>query len=114
MALINCPECGLLISDKAHVCVHCGCPTEVKNVDGIEYIVRRVVDDDARLEYIKITATLYMGDWLTIIDALQDYSENLKDSSKMFEKDEELKKIFLNNLQDTNRLRATLEKMFDK
>ena len=26
MALINCPECGKQISDKAAACIHCGCP----------------------------------------------------------------------------------------
>lgn len=28
MALINCPECGKKISDKASVCPNCGCPVE--------------------------------------------------------------------------------------
>ena len=26
MALINCPECGKEVSDKAKSCIHCGCP----------------------------------------------------------------------------------------
>lgn len=26
MSLINCPECGKEISDKADVCIHCGYP----------------------------------------------------------------------------------------
>lgn len=26
MALIKCPECGNLISDKASTCIRCGCP----------------------------------------------------------------------------------------
>ena len=26
MALINCPECGQQVSDKAAVCIHCGAP----------------------------------------------------------------------------------------
>ena len=26
MALINCPDCGKEISDKAASCIHCGCP----------------------------------------------------------------------------------------
>jgi len=30
MALINCPECGKEISDKASVCIHCGCPISPK------------------------------------------------------------------------------------
>ena len=28
MALINCPECGKQISDKAERCIHCGCPID--------------------------------------------------------------------------------------
>lgn len=31
MALITCSECGKEISDKANVCVHCGCP--IKSID---------------------------------------------------------------------------------
>ena len=26
MALIKCPDCGQDVSDKAKVCIHCGCP----------------------------------------------------------------------------------------
>lgn len=26
MALIKCPECGNMVSDKAENCIHCGCP----------------------------------------------------------------------------------------
>lgn len=26
MALINCPECNNMVSDKATTCPHCGCP----------------------------------------------------------------------------------------
>lgn len=29
MALINCPECGKEISDKANTCPNCGCPLEI-------------------------------------------------------------------------------------
>lgn len=37
MALINCPECGKEISDKAAACPHCGCPSsEWKNGDGLK------------------------------------------------------------------------------
>ena len=28
MALIQCPECGRQVSDKARKCPHCGCPLE--------------------------------------------------------------------------------------
>lgn len=44
MALINCPECGKEISDKAVACPHCGCPIntqprqEVAVEDNEEYV----------------------------------------------------------------------------
>ena len=40
MALIKCPECGLDVSDKAEVCIHCGYPLhETKeNDDSIELL----------------------------------------------------------------------------
>ena len=28
MALIQCPECGQNVSDKAEKCIHCGCPLD--------------------------------------------------------------------------------------
>ena len=28
MALINCPECGKEVSDKANICIHCGFPLQ--------------------------------------------------------------------------------------
>jgi uncharacterized membrane protein YvbJ len=31
MAIIKCTECGKEISDKAQVCIHCGCPVEAMN-----------------------------------------------------------------------------------
>lgn len=44
MALINCPECGNLISDQSEVCIHCGFPMKnIRNdvstisVNGIKY-----------------------------------------------------------------------------
>ncbi|MBY0244287.1 MAG: zinc ribbon domain-containing protein, partial [Sphingobacteriaceae bacterium] len=33
MALINCEECGKEVSDKAKICINCGCPIEVKIID---------------------------------------------------------------------------------
>lgn len=40
MSLITCPECGKEISDKASVCVHCGCPiTKEKNFNTTKKIV---------------------------------------------------------------------------
>lgn len=31
MAMIKCEECGHAISDKAEVCISCGCPTETES-----------------------------------------------------------------------------------
>lgn len=28
MALIKCPDCGKMISDKSTMCIGCGCPVE--------------------------------------------------------------------------------------
>ena len=30
MAMIKCPECGQLVSDKAEACIHCGAPLREK------------------------------------------------------------------------------------
>ena len=35
MALIKCPECGKEISDKAKVCINCGCPVDEVATSGI-------------------------------------------------------------------------------
>ena len=35
MALINCPECGQQISDKAEVCIHCGTPLKEKPLEPV-------------------------------------------------------------------------------
>ncbi len=42
MALINCPECGKEISDKANACPNCGCPINETNQPSST----PVVDDD--------------------------------------------------------------------
>ena len=31
MAMIKCPECGNMISDKAPTCIHCGAPLQIDN-----------------------------------------------------------------------------------
>lgn len=35
MAIINCPECGKTVSDKAAACPNCGCPIENLSPGGI-------------------------------------------------------------------------------
>lgn len=44
MALINCPECGKEISDKASACPNCGCPVQLTNINS-----------EKRIEPISIT-----------------------------------------------------------
>jgi flagellar basal body-associated protein FliL len=38
MALIHCPECGLIVSDEADVCIHCGYPLKKKREESQEEI----------------------------------------------------------------------------
>lgn len=46
MALITCSECGKQISDRASVCIHCGCPIEDTNKDNKLYkiILKEFID----------------------------------------------------------------------
>lgn len=48
MALIKCPECGKKISNKATMCIHCGCPLEY-NTAGNEQIVEGIPVEDTVL-----------------------------------------------------------------
>jgi hypothetical protein len=36
MALIHCPECGLIVSDEAEVCIHCGYPLKKKREEAAQ------------------------------------------------------------------------------
>lgn len=48
MALINCPECGKQISDKAVSCPNCGCPMVKKNhciINGVDVDCSFVFND---------------------------------------------------------------------
>lgn len=38
MALINCPECGKKISDKADACIHCGYPIQRQHKSELDKI----------------------------------------------------------------------------
>lgn len=58
MALINCPECGKEISDKAKACIHCGYPLEdvkisIRNesVDGSK--TKEMIDDEEKQRLIE-------------------------------------------------------------
>ena len=35
MAIIKCIDCGKDISDKAKICIHCGCPIEEEKTNGL-------------------------------------------------------------------------------
>lgn len=41
MAIINCPECGNMVSDKAVSCIHCGAPLHVNK--GVKIKIPRFV-----------------------------------------------------------------------
>ena len=46
MALIKCKECNKDISDKATVCVHCGCPIENKTKYYCEECGKEILETD--------------------------------------------------------------------
>lgn len=59
MALINCPECGKLISDKAVSCPNCGCPaSEFNKPADTRSEVDRIADEifwkDARFTWANV------------------------------------------------------------
>lgn len=41
MALINCPECGKEVSDKAKTCIHCGYPINVSKIKTNDEIIEQ-------------------------------------------------------------------------
>ena len=49
MALIECPECGKKVSDKANACIHCGYPLNEQKEDF--YIKRTSLLDEDTLKY---------------------------------------------------------------
>ncbi len=62
MALIKCPECGAMISNKAQSCVKCGCPLqEVLGVALFDTIYCRVFPI-GEAEYDEQTDTYYYDD----------------------------------------------------
>lgn len=53
MALINCPECGREVSDKAPACIHCGCPLTILEKNTICEIRGQKYDLSKALEQYK-------------------------------------------------------------
>lgn len=43
MALIQCPECGKELSDKARRCPHCGCPAKMSQQQFILALVAGLI-----------------------------------------------------------------------
>ncbi len=58
MALINCPECGKEVSDKANVCIHCGYPLDEIEVKEEE---KKVPNIDGYLQNIQSTFNSFMS-----------------------------------------------------
>lgn len=65
MSLIKCTECGKEISDKAKVCIHCGCPIDSNN------------------HYIIINGIKY--DFSNVYNAVIDYKNNIIDENKVYQ-----------------------------
>lgn len=49
MALINCPECGKEISDKAKCCIHCGYP-----LDELKEKTSNIINNESSLYSVKL------------------------------------------------------------
>lgn len=46
MALINCPECGKQISDKALTCIHCGFPLDIIVKDDLIELIEQIDEEE--------------------------------------------------------------------
>lgn len=73
MALITCPECGHMISDKSHACVSCGYPISESFKDinecmilGKKYILPNISETASRENYG--VAFIEMTDYINKID----------------------------------------------
>ncbi|SHJ03454.1 zinc-ribbon domain-containing protein [Dethiosulfatibacter aminovorans DSM 17477] len=93
MALIKCSECGNQISDRAEVCIHCGCPVsemdkqEVNN--NIVEINGRKCDLSQIIEYKRKGALIYairdlremtglgLAEAKSLVDNLDVHSDNI-------------------------------------
>lgn len=62
MALINCPECGKEISDKARWCVHCGYPMEPE---------RDAMDDTLKLLSVRDMKRIFGSSTKVVNDLLK-------------------------------------------
>ena len=58
MSLIKCSECGKEISDKATVCVHCGCPVSISSTEQKGFDLNETFGDmfgNAKLRTVKVS-----------------------------------------------------------
>lgn len=55
MALINCPECGKQISDKAKNCIHCGYPLDFADSESTPIIVENTGENSDKIEHDNIS-----------------------------------------------------------
>ena len=96
MALINCPECGQQISDKAKMCIHCGCPIEevldskTSSVENDSSSVELSIKKDEKISSPENDVVI---DYLFYLKALECAIKSLKEKSDKLS--DELKRIDL-------------------
>lgn len=90
MALIKCEECGKEISDKAAVCIHCGCPlnssTSTENNTEDIYDVASIVDEygNDRISACKELSHMYglkLSEAKKLVDAEHNRRKKLSNST---------------------------------
>lgn len=92
MALINCPECGKEVSDKARICINCGYPIEelvnketdgvvigdITTINGVEINLRAIFDENqpAKTDAIKEVSDKAEIDILDAKKIVDEYWKN--------------------------------------
>ncbi len=91
MGLINCPECGKKISDKASSCPHCGNPIENDSSKRAKKTKKKYL-----WLFIIIVLFIFVG-WL-----YNDYKENQMTPEKARKLSEESEQIYKEQLENEN------------
>ena len=91
MGLINCPECGKKISDKASSCPHCGNPIENDSSKRANKTKKKYL-----WLFIIIVLFIFVG-WL-----YNDYKENQMTPEKARKLSEESEQIYKEQLENEN------------
>ena len=91
MGLINCPECGKKISDKASSCPHCGNPIENDSSKRAKKTKKEYL-----WLFIIIVLFIFVG-WL-----YNDYKENQMTPEKARKLSEESEQIYKEQLENEN------------